>query len=93
MWVLTEGGELVNLEQVTHIEANAVGVWATVTTEHEAVDSGRCLCKCTDEEHGRQIALQLASNIARGTRLVALVGPSRPNAMVPERAVVINTSR
>ena len=71
MWVLTENGDLVNLDQVKRI-----GIpWRpdldrNPRTEVKAWEAhydafGVTLCTCDDEEHGKRIVAELAGRIAR----------------------------
>lgn len=62
MWVLTESGELVNLDLVEAIDL--VGNARLLVEAYYPRDGGsRILCTCDDEEHGRRIIGELARTI------------------------------
>ena|SRR5690606_11455550 len=70
MWVLTENGELINLDRFY-----AVDVWSSeaayqvvACSEREFVGSV-VLCSCDDAEHGREIIRHIADALENGVEL------------------------
>ena len=64
MWVLTESGELVNLDRFYVVDAGASYLAARNERKFSVV-----LCSCDDEEHGREIIRHIADALADGIEL------------------------
>ncbi len=61
MWVLTENGELINLDRFSSVDAGVSYVAARNEHKFEVV-----LCYCDDEEHGKEIVQHIAEALANG---------------------------
>ena len=64
MWVLTENGELINLDRFYGVDARVSYVVARNERKFSVV-----LCSCDDEEHGREIIRHIADALANGVEL------------------------
>ena len=64
MWVLTENGELINLDRFYVVDAGASYLAARNERKFSVV-----LCSCDDEEHGREIIRHIADALANGVEL------------------------
>jgi len=69
MWVLTENGELINLDRFYAVDVDDyTGHTVVARSEHDFVGSV-VLCSCDDEEHGREIIRHIADALADGVEL------------------------
>jgi len=64
MWVLTESGELINLDRFYGVDVRLAYTYQVVArSEREFLV---VLCSCDDEEHGREIIRHIADALANG---------------------------
>ena len=64
MWVLTENGQLINLDHFYCVDAGVSYVAARNERKFAVV-----LCSCDDEEHGREIIGHIANALVYGVNL------------------------
>ena len=65
MWVLTENGELINLDRFYGVDVRLAYQSVVARSERDFV----VLCFCDDAEHGREIIRHIADALANGVEL------------------------
>ena len=69
MWVLTENGELINLDRFYGVDvrfSEVTGHQVVARSEHEILV---VLCSCDNEEHGKEIVRHIADALENGVAL------------------------
>ena len=70
MWVLTENGELINLDRFYAVDVDDyTGHTVVARSERGDFVGSPVLCSCDDEEHGREIIMHIADALADGVEL------------------------
>jgi len=70
MWVLTENGELINLDRFYAVNVDDyTGHQVVARSERGDFVGSVVLCSCDDEEHGREIIRHIADALENGVEL------------------------
>jgi len=69
MWVLTENGELINLDRFYGVDVRFSEVTGHQVVARSERDFSLVLCSCDDAEHGREIIRHIADALENGVEL------------------------